>query len=57
MGYIYIIKNTVNNKVYIGQTRRTIQLRFNEHLNLSKKPNIKTKLYLNIRELGIESFM
>lgn len=56
MGYIYIIKNTVNNKVYIGQTRRTIQLRFNEHLNLSKKPNIKTKLYLNIRELGIESF-
>lgn len=46
----------MNDKVYIGQTRRTIQLRFNEHLNLSKKPNIKTKLYLNIRELGIKSF-
>ena len=56
MGYIYMIRNTVNDKVYIGQTRRTVQLRFNEHLNFSKKPNIKTKLYLNIRELGIKSF-
>lgn len=56
MGYIYIIRNTVNDKVYIGQTRRTIQVRFNEHLNLSKNPNVKTKLYLNIRKLGIKSF-
>lgn len=56
MGYIYIIRNTVNDKVYIGQTRRTIQVRFNEHLTLSKNQNVKTKLYLNIRELGIKSF-
>jgi predicted GIY-YIG superfamily endonuclease len=27
-GYIYIIKNTINDKVYIGQTSRTIQARF-----------------------------
>ena len=56
MGYIYIIKNTVNDKVYIGQTRRTIQVRFNEHLGFSKKLTVKTKLYLNMRELGIEKF-
>ena len=28
---IYIIKNLVNNKVYIGQTKRTIHVRFLEH--------------------------
>ena len=56
MGYIYIIKNTVNDKVYIGQTRRALQIRFNEHLRLSTKLNVETKLYLNIREIGMESF-
>ena len=42
-GYIYRITNTINNKVYIGQTKREPKLRFdeyrrgshNEHLNSS----------------------
>lgn len=31
-GFIYIIKNTVNNKVYIGQTRNSVEQRWKEHL-------------------------
>ena len=32
MGFIYIIKNFINNKVYIGQTSRNIEIRWKEHL-------------------------
>lgn len=31
-GFIYIIKNTVNSKVYIGQTKTSIEQRWKEHL-------------------------
>ena len=31
-GFIYIIKNTINNKVYIGQTRVSVEQRWKEHL-------------------------
>lgn len=31
-GFIYIIKNTINNKVYIGQTRTSIDQRWKEHI-------------------------
>lgn len=31
-GFIYIIRNTINNKVYIGQTRTSVKQRWKEHL-------------------------
>ena len=31
-GFIYIIRNTVNNKVYIGQTKTSVEQRWKEHL-------------------------
>ena len=31
-GFIYIIKNTVNSKVYIGQTKTSVDQRWTEHL-------------------------
>lgn len=31
-GFIYIIRNTINNKVYIGQTRTSVSQRWAEHL-------------------------
>lgn len=31
-GFIYIIKNTINSKVYIGQTKVNIDTRWKEHL-------------------------
>lgn len=36
MGFIYIIKNNKNDKVYIGMTTRTIEDRMKEH----KKPTM-----------------
>lgn len=31
IGYIYKITNKVNNKVYIGQTRYTVEFRWRQH--------------------------
>ena len=36
VGFIYIIRNTLNSKVYIGQTRTSIKQRWAEHLRHSK---------------------
>lgn len=35
-GKIYIIRNDVNDKVYIGQTKRSIEKRFQEHTTLTE---------------------
>lgn len=43
MGFIYKITNQINNKVYIGQTKKTIEERFNAHI---KKAEIYTNRYL-----------
>lgn len=34
-GYIYIIKNKINEKVYIGQTLRSVEERFKQHMKPS----------------------
>lgn len=36
-GRIYIIRNTVNSKVYIGQTTSSINLRFRNHLSSARR--------------------
>ncbi len=57
-GYIYIICNDINNKVYIGQTRQTIQKRFQQHLKAHKKTKVSdvTPFDLIIGDLGTEHF-
>lgn len=35
-GFIYVIRNTINNKVYIGQTRIDVNTRWKEHLRHAK---------------------
>ena len=30
-GYVYIIKNSINSKIYVGQTTRNIDVRLIEH--------------------------
>ena len=37
MGYIYKITNTLNGKVYIGQTVKRLQKRFTQHKNKNNK--------------------
>ena len=52
---IYYIKNKLNNKMYIGQTIRTLQQRINGHLQCVKR-GVKRKLYNAIRKYGWDSF-
>ena len=51
-GYIYQIKNNVNNRVYIGQTKREPQIRFNEY----KRGCHNILLKEDFDKYGIENF-
>ena len=53
-GYIYIITNDINNKVYIGQTINPLNVRFREHINKSK--HHRSKFYNAIQKYGEEHF-
>ena len=57
MGSIYMITNKLNNKKYIGQTKRDdISIRINEHLYVAQKTNYNLHLYNAMRKYGIENF-
>lgn len=57
MSYVYKITNDVNGKMYIGQTSRTLDERFDEHLSeLHKKRSIGRPLYDAMRKYGTEHF-
>lgn len=55
-GSIYIIKNNINDKVYIGQTTNTIEERFKNHIKKSTIKSRKYKLYNAFKKYGIENF-
>ena len=54
MGYIYIIKNSINEKVYIGQTIRNIEIRWKEHLRHSNSQD--QPLYKAMQKYGKQNF-
>ena len=54
MAYIYKIINNINKKVYIGQTKRTIEIRWKQHLQEYKIKDYI--LYKAMRKYGIENF-
>ncbi len=51
MGFIYKITNQVTAKCYVGQTSKTIEARFSEHLYNARKGR-KSNLYNSIRKHG-----
>lgn len=56
-GSIYIIKNTINNKVYIGQTVQEVSERFKQHLKpCVMKTRGSYKIYNAINKYGKENF-
>jgi len=55
MGYIYLIRNTINGKGYVGQTAASIEQRFSEHVVASKR-GCGNALYKAMRKYGIENF-
>ena len=57
MAYIYIIKNDINDKVYIGKTNFSIEKRWKEHLEDATKKRINHRpLYYAINKYGKEHF-
>ena len=57
MGYIYKIENQINHKVYIGQTIKSLNKRFNQHKNNYTKPYFsQIHLYRAFKKYGIENF-
>ena len=55
MSYIYKITNTKNNKIYIGQTNRTVPIRWKQHKFRYKDGT--SPLYEDMKKYGIESFI
>ena len=57
MAYIYLIKNKINGKGYVGKTQLTISERWRQHCSDAFKPRCeKRPLYAAIRKYGIENF-
>lgn len=53
-GFIYIIRNTINNKVYIGQTRTSVSQRWAEHLRHARYG--KQVINRAMRKYGVDKF-
>ena len=56
-GAIYSIMCKVNGKRYVGQTKHSIEKRWKEHINDSKKNNTNSELYKDLNRYGIGMFV
>lgn len=57
MGYIYKITNSINGKLYVGKTSKTIEERFVLHIQQSRAARGKTYLNKAFRKYGHSSFI
>jgi len=55
-GFIYKIKNVINNKEYVGCTITTLKKRFEEHVWRCLKTDTNTKFCNSVRKYGVENF-
>ena len=56
VGKIYVIKNSITDSVYVGQTVQSLSDRFKRHLRISKSLYTGAKLYEAIRDIGEEYY-
>lgn len=56
-GSIYIIKNNINDKVYIGQTTNTIEERFKNHIKKNLQLNLESINYtMRLKNMVLKTF-
>lgn len=55
MGIIYKITNQINQKIYIGLTRNSLQRRFSQH-KYEANHGVDRPLYRAMRKYGIDNF-
>lgn len=55
-GFIYIVTNNINGKQYVGQTKDTIEIRWNKHLDNAKNFPHKQIITQAIAKYGKENF-
>lgn len=56
IGQIYIIRNRINSKVYIGETTMGYKARFSQHCKHSTRIKRHYKLYEAMNTFGVENF-
>lgn len=58
MGIIYKIQNNINGKIYIGQTIRSLKIRFQKHCNLSSLSVAESNMPIKkaIKKYGKQNF-
>lgn len=57
MTTIYKITNTITNKVYVGQTSKTLKERLKQHIHDSRRKKYQNRaLYKDFQKYGIEAF-
>ena len=54
-GWIYVIRNKINNKVYVGQTKVGLEARFNQHKAAVYNGSC-CRIHCAMRKHGIENF-
>ena len=57
-GKIYVIRNEINMRIYVGATTQSLAKRMSWHRNACRNTKTKAglKLYVAMREIGIERF-
>ena len=55
-GKIYLIRNTLNELLYVGSTCQTVAQRMTAHRSFAKNTNKIGPIYIAMRELGADNF-
>jgi group I intron endonuclease len=55
-GFIYLIRNRINGKVYVGCTTVGIEKRWRKHVAAARRESLTTPLMVAIREFGAAAF-
>lgn len=60
IGYIYKITNIIDGKIYVGKTKKTIDIRYKSHLKTAQQykeiQKTSSQIYNAINKYGVENF-